>query len=118
MSSFGLAKMSLRNLFRKPATKGYPAVPAVFTERSKGTVRNDMDTCILCGICQKRCPTNAIVVDKPGGTWTVNDFDCIQCLSCVRSCPKKSLTMDPQYAAPAGEMSAVTLCKTNEDAQE
>ena len=67
----------------------------------KGHVVNDVDRCILCGICQKRCPCAAIVVDKPARTWTIDRFRCVQCGSCVRECPKDCLTMEPTYTPPA-----------------
>jgi ech hydrogenase subunit F len=112
--------MSLRNAFKKPATKMYPTVPIKFTSRTKGHVVNDIDDCILCGICEKRCPTHALVVEKQhldeagektGGSWTIDRFSCIQCLTCVRSCPKKCLTMDPHYAAAATEKFTETTHK-------
>ncbi|MDR3308223.1 MAG: 4Fe-4S binding protein [Coriobacteriales bacterium] len=97
MGSFYLTKMSLRNLFKKPATKMYPVAAPVYTPMTKGHVENDIETCILCGICEKKCPTLAIVVDKPAETWTIDPFACIQCYTCIRACPKSSLTMLPQY---------------------
>jgi formate hydrogenlyase subunit 6/NADH:ubiquinone oxidoreductase subunit I len=111
MGSFHLTKMSLRNLLKKPATKMYPVVEPTFTARSKGHVTCDMETCILCGICQKRCPTHAIVVSKPDETWAIDNFSCIQCLSCVRACPKKCLTMEPSYTKAATQKSTVTLSR-------
>ncbi|MDR0350159.1 MAG: 4Fe-4S dicluster domain-containing protein [Coriobacteriales bacterium] len=111
MGSFHLTKMSFRNLFKKPATKMYPLVAPSYTSRSKGQVTIDIDDCILCGICQKRCPTHAIQVDKTDGSWTIDRFSCIQCLSCVRSCPKTCLTMAPAYAAPATQKASQTTKK-------
>lgn len=111
MGSFHLTKMSLRNLFKKPATKMYPVVAPVYTSRSKGHISNAVEDCILCGICEKRCPTHAITVSKPDSSWTIDNFSCIQCLSCVRSCPKKCLTMNPEYTKAATEKSTITVCK-------
>jgi ech hydrogenase subunit F len=111
MGSFHLAGMSLKNLFSKPATKMYPVVKPEWFERTKGRVENDIAACILCGICQKKCPAAAIVVDKPAGTWTLNPFSCVQCYSCIRACPKNSLSMDAQYTACATAQSTKTLSK-------
>jgi formate hydrogenlyase subunit 6/NADH:ubiquinone oxidoreductase subunit I len=111
MGSFHLAGMSLRNLFKKPATKMYPVVAPTWTKMSKGHVRCEITDCILCSICEKRCPTHAITVSKPDGTWTIDNFSCIQCLSCVRICPRKCLFMDPEYTKPAPEKSIVTINK-------
>jgi ech hydrogenase subunit F len=103
--------MSLRNLFKKPATKMYPVVAPTYTKMSKGHVSCEITDCILCSICEKRCPTHAITVNKPSETWTIDNFSCIQCLSCVRNCPKKCLTMDPEYTKAAVKKSSVTVKK-------
>jgi formate hydrogenlyase subunit 6/NADH:ubiquinone oxidoreductase subunit I len=105
--------MSLRNAFKKPVTKLYPAEPPRFTARSKGQVQNDIEACIFCGICEKRCPTHALIVNRPNKSWTIDRFSCIQCLSCVRACPKKCLSMSPQYAPAAQEKSTETYQAPN-----
>ena len=53
--------------------------------------------CILCGICAKSCPADAIAVEKKERTWAIDPFRCVQCGTCVRVCPKHCLTMDPAY---------------------
>jgi formate hydrogenlyase subunit 6/NADH:ubiquinone oxidoreductase subunit I len=111
MGSFHLAKMSFRNLFNKPATKAYPAKPPVYTAMTKGRVVNDIDACILCGICAKKCPADAIAVDKPASTWTLDPFACVQCYSCVRACPKDCLAMLPDYTAASREKHLISMVK-------
>ena len=108
---YTLSGMSLKNLFSKPATRRYPFEPQVYTEMMRGHIDIDMDVCILCSICQKRCPATAIVVDKPGGTWELNPFACVQCGACVRACPKKCLFMRPDYSPVAAKMSNVVVTK-------
>jgi len=93
--------MSMKNLFSKPVTKLYPTEAPVYTPMTKGRVINDIKTCILCGICQGKCPSDAISVDKPAGTWEINPFACVQCYSCVRVCPKDALTMLAGYTPAA-----------------
>jgi formate hydrogenlyase subunit 6/NADH:ubiquinone oxidoreductase subunit I len=118
MGSFHLTKMSLRNLFKKPATKMYPVVAPVYTTRTKGHVVCEITDCILCSICEKRCPTHAITVSKPDETWTIDNFSCIQCLSCVRTCPRKCLTMEPAYTKAALEKTLVVTRKPELTAEE
>jgi formate hydrogenlyase subunit 6/NADH:ubiquinone oxidoreductase subunit I len=101
MGSFHLAKMSFRNLFHKPVTKLYPTEQPVYTPMTKGHIVNDIKTCILCSICDKKCPADAITVDKAAETWTINPFACVQCYTCVRGCPKDSLTMLADYIPSA-----------------
>lgn len=106
-----LTGMSLKNLVRKPITRRYPFEPQQYTERSRGHIENDIDVCILCGICEKKCPAVAIKVDKPAGTWMIDPFSCVQCNACVRACPKDCLSMLPSYTAVAAEKSTITLYK-------
>jgi len=114
--------MTLKNMVSKPVTHRYPFEPQVYTERTRGHIENDMEKCILCGICEKACPAIALSVDKEAGTWTINRFSCVQCMACVRSCPPRnqSLTMRPEYAPPATSISSETFTKPEaaEEAEE
>ena len=110
----------LRNLFSKPATKMYPAVPREYPERSRGHIEFDPSNCITCNICGKKCPTDAIVVDKASRTLTIDRMNCIQCGYCVESCPKKCLSILPGYTAPDAEKVTETFQipeKPKEEAQ-
>ena len=59
-----------------------------------------MDNCIFCGLCAKKCPTNAISMDKNERTWSIARMQCIQCNACAVACKKDALHMDPHYTAP------------------
>lgn len=109
MALFGLGKMTLGSLFKKPETLLYPLKTKEPPAGLKGHVSNDPDGCILCGICMKVCSTNCIVVDKKERVWIIDRFQCVQCGHCVRECPKKSLTMEPTYEPVAFEKSVYTL---------
>lgn len=97
------SKTQLKNLFRSPATEKYPDAPASFKEGTRGHVINDMDKCVLCTLCQMRCPTGAIKIDKKEQTWSIRPFSCIQCRNCVENCPKRSLSMGVEYTEPGVE---------------
>ena len=73
----------------------------------------DIDTCILCGLCSRKCPTGAITVNRAEKTWRIEAFDCIQCGCCVETCPKKCLTMKNAYTRPGAEKTSDTFLKTN-----
>ena len=103
MATFKIGKMVLRSLFKKPATLMYPVVPRQWQERTRGQIGIEEASCILCGICAKKCPTNAIVVDRAKRTWTIERMACIQCGSCTEVCPKKCLLMENQYTEPGVE---------------
>lgn len=118
MGSFKLGKMTLKSLFGTPETTCYPIVEKEAPKGLKGQIQNDMDVCILCGICVKTCPAHALAVDKKGGTWEINRFSCVQCGSCVRACPKDCLTMDPSRVSISTKMEPVVLSKPEESEEE
>jgi formate hydrogenlyase subunit 6/NADH:ubiquinone oxidoreductase subunit I len=59
-----------------------------------------MSACILCGICSKKCPTDAIKVSRDDKTWEIQRMNCVQCSCCVEVCPKKCLFNAPGYTSP------------------
>ena len=103
MGGFKLGKMTLSGLFKQPETIQYPVQKKEPPAGLKGHVTNDTGACILCGICQKRCPTGAIVVDKPARTWSIDRFKCIQCRNCIEVCVEDALHMENTYATPSTE---------------
>ena len=90
----------LHNLFSTPKTR---KVEKQYPEGTRGHVENDMDLCILCGLCSIKCPTHAITVDKNEKTWSIRPMSCIQCRCCVDNCPKKSLSMGLRFQEPGSE---------------
>ena len=103
MGLINFNKTVIKNLFSKPATRKYPFEPKEYPERTRGHVQNDMDVCVLCGLCSIKCPTRAITVDKVAKTWSIRPMSCIQCRCCVDNCPKKCLSMDTHYTEPGTE---------------
>lgn len=103
MAAFKLGKMVMRSLFKKPATLMYPVIPRKWEERTRGHIEIGIDSCIYCGICQKKCPTNAITVDRAKKAWSIERMQCIQCSCCVEVCPKKCLTNENAYTTPHTE---------------
>ena len=97
MNIMNFTRVALKNLFSKPATRPYPLAPREYPQRTRGHVAIEMDACILCGMCMRKCPAGAIEVDRAARTWSIERFGCIQCNSCVESCPKKCLRMEPSY---------------------
>jgi ech hydrogenase subunit F len=95
-----LGKTVIKNLFSKPVTTQYPLKPRQYPERTRGHIGIDIDTCVFCGLCSKKCPTGAITVNRADKTWTIERFGCIQCGYCVESCNKNSLSMLQEYTQP------------------
>jgi ech hydrogenase subunit F len=98
MGIMKFGKTVVNNLFHKPATKGYPFVKNEFFQRTRGHVTIQIDSCIFCGTCARRCPASAIQVDRNEKKWSIERFRCVQCGNCVEHCPKKCLGMDRHYA--------------------
>ena len=97
MGAFKLGKMTFGSLFKQPETVKYPFETKPQPKGLKGHIRNEVEACILCGMCDKSCPTDSITVDKSSRIWEINAFSCIQCGYCVTVCPKKCLYMEPDY---------------------
>ena len=108
MATFRISKYILKRLFKKPATLMYPVVPREWQERTRGQVGIDVDNCIACGICDRKCPANAITVDRKKRTWTIQRMQCIQCGHCAMVCPKQCLTMEGPYTTPDVEKTVDT----------
>jgi ech hydrogenase subunit F len=88
----------LKSLFSRPATRRYPFVKREPFARTRGSIAIEIQRCTLCTLCAKRCPTEAIEVDRAGMTWAITRVRCIACNACVEACPAKCLSMLPQYA--------------------
>jgi formate hydrogenlyase subunit 6/NADH:ubiquinone oxidoreductase subunit I len=80
----------LKNVLSKPATRLYPyekRPPMKDTRGSLGEI--NINTCIFCGLCERKCPSNAITVNKVERSWELNRLKCIVCNLCVEACPVK-----------------------------
>jgi len=102
-------KTAFRYLFGKTACKMYPKRPATFFEATRGQISFDPSTCILCSLCAKNCPTEALTVNREENYWRINRLRCILCGECVQRCPKNSITMENAYAAPRDTQAVETI---------
>jgi ech hydrogenase subunit F len=90
----------LRNLITGPVTTRYPHGPADIPEGNRGRVDWDMGPCTLCGLCQKRCPTLAVKVDRKAGTIALEVFRCISCGVCIEACPQDAIAISTECSQP------------------
>ena len=83
---------ALFNLFKKPATYGYPAVPNPVPKNYRGLINYNAEKCIFCNNCEKVCPPGAIrfttELEEGKQTYHYNPYLCIYCGECVRACPE------------------------------
>jgi len=104
MRLFTMTKTVTKNLIAGPATLMYPKRKRDFTPITRGSIAIDINTCIFCGICSKRCPTHALAVSKdPTKEWEIDRLKCCMCNLCVEVCPKKCLLTLNQYFPPVRE---------------
>ena len=94
----GMLNLILSNVSRKPPTRLYPFDIRTPYENFKGRILFSPENCIYCGICQKKCPPDAITVTKDEKTWELNVFRCIMCTECVTSCPKECIVISNERA--------------------
>jgi NADH-quinone oxidoreductase subunit I len=99
--------ITIRYFFQPVVTVQYPYQTLPMTPRFRGHIElvKDEETgepkCIVCGMCQKACPSNCITVngEKREGvkgkvlTEYILDFTkCSLCGLCVESCTPKAIT--------------------------
>ena len=60
----GISKMIMRSLLGKPATLMYPQRKRTYTAATRGKVENEIEKCIFCRLCERNCPTAALLVSK------------------------------------------------------
>jgi len=66
-------------------------------QRSNYRAVIDPETCIACGVCQERCPVDAIADDENGKS-KVERATCIGCGVCVIGCASDAIEMVPVSA--------------------
>ncbi|HRW93214.1 MAG TPA: 4Fe-4S binding protein [Thermotogota bacterium] len=77
------------------------ALNGLFNRISIFGIKRKKSTCISCNLCDKKCPMNIPVANKP----MVSSTLCNRCMKCVDSCPvnqpeKKTLTLRPVFKNP------------------
>ncbi|KYH30224.1 MULTISPECIES: 4Fe-4S dicluster domain-containing protein [Clostridium] len=103
MSILTITKTLFKSVFHGPYIKNYSLDKKDAFKNTRGKIEINISQCIFCGLCQRRCPTEAIKVEREKSFWTIDRFKCIQCNYCCEACPKKCLHMENQYTAPSLE---------------
>ena len=93
-----MLKTLLKNLVKGPVTRKYPYEEREPVPGERGVIiMPDESKCIYCGICARKCPSNALAVTRaPEKMWKYERFRCIVCGACVEACPKKCLEFAPR----------------------
>ena len=104
--------ITLRYFFKPVVTKSDPREVLPITPRYRGHIdlvydaQTGTDRCIVCGSCQKACPSGCIELagEKLDGakkktltSYKLNFTKCSLCGLCVESCPTDALTFSHDY---------------------
>lgn len=95
-----MLKSVFKNLFRKPATLRYPYEKRPLTPGYRGRFELIPTECIMCTMCEKSCPADAIKIDKEAKKYKYDPLKCIGCGYCVERCPKDCIMLKPEYTSP------------------
>ena len=94
-------------LKKPPVKKPKPAAPAAPKAEAKpavaaGTVIKPRDDgkpvqvpskCVYCTICAKKCPGEALTVDRKEKVWKLDEDKCVACGTCADVCPKNAIVL-------------------------
>ena len=61
--------------------------------RGDGKPACDESRCVHCTLCAKKCPADALTVDRAAKTWTLDEDKCIGCGTCAEACPKNAIVI-------------------------
>jgi len=106
---FGMLGQIIKNFFTGYATRLYPFEQRKLYENLRGELKIHIDKCTFCMVCEKRCPADAIEVDRKEGIWTLNPSRCILCNVCVEDCKYDALYMDNHWRAPYTENKSISF---------
>jgi ech hydrogenase subunit F len=105
-----------KNLLSKPYTSNYPFTPYQHFPGVRADVTFDGTKCILCGLCQRSCPADCIIIHKEKEQIEYLNTQCIRCGYCVRVCPTNAISQNEVYTKPSKERLVVYTKVTNENA--
>ncbi len=99
----------IKNLTRKSATRMYPTQVREPFADVRGELYNEIDQCIFCGTCARKCPSQCITVEKQTGLWKCDPFACIYCGICVDTCPTNCLHQKTTWRPVSQEREQIVM---------
>ncbi|MBN1683805.1 4Fe-4S binding protein [Candidatus Bathyarchaeota archaeon] len=80
-------------------TFNYPKEKNLTPEGLRGKPEIDFNTCIGCGACVEKCPSNALSLEEHEDIWKLNLFygRCLMCGVCEEECPVDAIKLIEEY---------------------
>ena len=75
-----------------PAAKPAAAAPAAAAPAAAEAPKAEA-ACVYCTICARKCPGEALTVDRAAKTWTLDEDKCVMCGTCADVCPKNAIVI-------------------------
>lgn len=69
----------------------FGALQKIFGRFARLSEKVNMDACVGCKLCEKACPSNAIIVSPEDEKAVINTALCLQCKTCRQVCPKDAI---------------------------
>ncbi len=101
MAYFEMSRLALKWAMKHPPTTRYPFLPRTPIPGSRGQLVLDRGACVYCTACAKKCPTGALLVNRPKKKLAIDRLRCISCGYCVEICPKGSLQLSTSHGVPS-----------------
>lgn len=96
-------KLFFKNIVNRPVCIMYPYEKMWVPDNYRGRPGLDFNKCVGCGMCERMCPTSAIlIVDAPDDNGVivkrpqVNLGRCAFCGYCAEYCPTDAMTVTPE----------------------
>ena len=76
----------------------FGALQKTFGRFARFSKKVNQGACIGCKLCEKACPSNAVVVSAVDHKAEINPALCHQCINCTLACPKTAIHYDKKQA--------------------